>query len=88
MKTLILLTITFFLFSCAWTERMNSYEASLSGPHGEYQVVNKHGALLIVEESDGSKVTSDDRGHPEQPGWFSQLMGIMATRWVLSEDDD
>lgn len=67
---------------CSWTEKMSTYEATVKAQGREYFVVNKHGSMLIVEEPDGTKITSDDRGLPEQPGWFSNMMTIIGLKTI------
>lgn len=66
------------LAGCSWSNRMSNYEARLIDHDGaDIQVYNKRGALLQIEKPDGTKITADDRGLPEQPGFLSQLLSLV-----------
>lgn len=56
---------------------INSYTATADVDGRQYSICNKRGALLEVTEPDGTHIKADDRGHPEQPGFFQQIMGLM-----------
>lgn len=51
-----------------------SYDASIQGPNGRYDIVGRRGAIIEGTFPDGSHIKADDRGHPDQPGAFSQAL--------------
>lgn len=52
-----------------------------------YVVCAHRGALVQFERTaDTTRITVDDRGHPAQPGWFSNLLTLVGARMVQGED--
>lgn len=80
-----MLAAVVMLAGCSWSNRMSNYEARLIDQDGaEIQVYNKRGALLQIEKPDGTKITADDRGHPEQPGLVKDILTI----WAIGKTAD
>lgn len=70
---LLILTAAAALTACA---PLHSYDASVRGPGGQYEVTGKRGALIEVVQADGTRITADDRGHPEQPSALSNMASV------------
>lgn len=85
MKFIAILVGCVLLCGCGVTQRMTTYEASVTAQGREYTLCNKHGAYLVVEEADGTKIIADDRGYAEEPGLLSQAMQFGAMKAVTAD---
>lgn len=85
MKLLVLIMVCTLLCGCGVTQRLTTYNASVTAQGREYTVCNKHGAFLVVEEADGTKVIADDRGHAKEPGLLSKAVEYGAMRAVTED---
>lgn len=70
---LLILTTAVALTACA---PLHSYDASVRGPSGQYEVIGKRGALIEVIQADGTRITADDRGYPDQPSALSNMASV------------
>lgn len=71
---LVLFVICAMLSGCAMTDNLATYDAVVATEAQTYRIHNKHGSLLVVEEADGTKITADDRGHPQEQGMLGKLV--------------
>lgn len=65
---------------CGCTHSLTTYKASIQSGDRTYNVSNRKGSLLIVEEADGTKITADDRGLAENPGLLDKIVDYSAIR--------
>ena len=82
MKKIILLSI--FMSGCS---TIHSYDASIHGPAGRYDIVGRRGALIEVVQPDGTRITADDRGHPDQPSALSNMASVVGASFINREVD-
>lgn len=61
----------------AGCSRLQSYSASLSSPAGQYDIVNKRGALLTLKHPDGTEIVADDRGHARPKGAIESVLTLL-----------
>lgn len=66
---------------------VHSYDASIQGPNGRYDIVGRSGALIKAVFPDGASIEADDRGHPDQPSALSNMASVAGAALINSNAD-
>ena len=83
-KILFAVMFPFMLTGCG---AVYSYDASIHGPSGRYEIVGRRGALIEATFPDGANVRADDRGHPDQPSALANMASVAGAALINRSAD-
>ena len=64
-----------------------SYDASIQGPNGRYDIVGLRGALIDGTFPDGTYIKADDKPVPDQPSALSNMASVAGAALITREAD-
>lgn len=66
---------------------IHSYQASVESPTGLVKITGLRGALIEVVQPNGTRITADDRGHPDQPSALSNMASVAGAALITGKAD-